>query len=102
MYVGNRYTVQATTRVESDFRCSGCGYEADVIVLGVGSGEGRSPYMLDNEGAKQRARAAAEEAARKNAWTVLAIAPCPKCNERDPKATREYKNKTTSNMIIGV
>lgn len=91
--------VNLTKRVESYFRCLACGAEADALAIGMGTGEGISPYGLDQDAAGQRAHSAADRNALEEAHTALAVAPCPQCGERDRAAVIMFKRKTSIGVV---
>ena len=62
MYVGRKYTATQTKGFDMLFACPRCRFESDVHVIAVGQGAGASPYFLDEEGARERAHAAAARA----------------------------------------
>ncbi len=102
MYVGLRYSASAEALLDQSFSCPSCGYRCKAIARGRGEGEGRSPYMLDNQGAEQRAEEAAWTAALENARVMLTIAPCPKCDKRDTRAVRVYVLKTVVQIVLAL
>jgi hypothetical protein len=102
MYVGLRYSASAEARLGQSFSCPHCGYRCQAIARGSGEGEGASPYMLDNQGAEERAEEAARRAALENARVMLTIAPCPKCNKRDTRAVGVYVLKTVVQIILAL
>ena len=55
MYVGRRHTATIRAKRVMSFRCVHCGHRAKALVVGVGQGQGSSPYFLDESGAKERA-----------------------------------------------
>jgi hypothetical protein len=83
VYVGRKYTASQTKAFERDFRCRRCGFEAPVIVVGVGQGSGNSPYFTDEEGARERAHQGAQRAAERNADLIVDLAPCERCGHRN-------------------
>src|SRR5262245_33970381 len=83
MYVGKKYTATARRGFEMHYRCKTCQYERDAFVVGVGTGQGNSPYFMDNDGAAGRAEEAAATDAQKNAELTLKLCPCPRCGRRD-------------------
>ncbi|MBX3205519.1 MAG: hypothetical protein KF764_10655 [Labilithrix sp.] len=93
MYVGKKHTAVRSAEVERTFTCKGCGYASPVRMVGIGEGTGQSPYFLDGDGARRRADDEAGTRALEDAEVVLAIVPCPKCDQRDPEAARAFKTK---------
>ncbi len=90
MYVGEKHTVTRTARGLQHYRCASCGHAADALVVGVGQGEGASPFFLDREGAQSRAASSAEAAAEENVKLTLGLARCPACGERDAATVRGF------------
>ncbi len=86
MYVGRQHTAPVATVDNDRFVCIHCKYECDALVTGVGEGTGRSPYFLDNAGARDRARDEAVGEARSNMHWALAGATCPQCGKHDGSA----------------
>jgi hypothetical protein len=99
MYVGRQHTVTATAKTVLPFRCVHCGHSARALVVGVGQGAGNSPYFLDEQGAKGRARSKAEEAAHENAELTVRLAECPKCGKTDGSALSSLKGKAAAGAI---
>ena len=88
MYAGRQYQAQVVTSESTRYVCMHCNFECDAMVTGIGDGTGRSPYFLDNAGARQRARDEAAVNARANMGWALRGARCPKCGKRDQGARR--------------
>jgi hypothetical protein len=87
MYVGKKYTATVRKGFELEYRCKHCGFTSDTTVIGVGTGQGNSPYFLDGQGARSRAARSAGSDARKNAELTLKLCPCPKCRSATPQAS---------------
>jgi hypothetical protein len=102
MYVGRRHTVTAQSKQVLPFQCRSCNHQAMALVVGVGQGQGNSPYMLDESGAKQRAADSSRRAADDNARLTLKLAVCPKCHRRDEDALRSLKTKAVATMVAMV
>lgn len=83
MYVGKKYAATRTEHRGLEYHCKHCGHTVDVVVTGVGMGQGQSPFFVDNEGAASRAEERALEDAGKNAELTLKLWPCPRCGKRD-------------------
>jgi hypothetical protein len=99
MYVGRKHTATITTRSILPFRCIFCKKESLAVVIGVGQGQGNSPYFLDESGAKDRAKSSAERAAEENARLTLSMAACPKCGRRDESVARGLKTKAVLGVV---
>jgi hypothetical protein len=99
MYVGRKHTSTVTLKTVLPFRCASCAHEAQALVVGVGQGQGNSPYFLDESGAKERAASSADSAARENATLTLKLAACPKCGARDEAAVRAIKLKAVAGVV---
>jgi len=83
MYFGTRHTATRTFEDKRTYSCKACGFKSDAVVLGVGRGEGKSPYFLDESGASGRAAENAHYAAVANIGLTLRLCPCPRCGARD-------------------
>lgn len=99
MYVGNKYTATRQHTDLRDFVCKACHYQGRAVVVGVGQGAGNSAYFLDNSGARERAGAAADEAAETNAVLTLSLARCPRCGNRDEAAVRFFWLKMAATLV---
>ncbi len=86
MYFGRKHTAHVTLKQTLTFKCVHCMYTTDAEVVATGTGVGNSPFLLDNEGAANRASSDAEENARNKLVDTIRFAHCPKCNLRDNKA----------------
>jgi len=103
LYVGRRYKASVEGTTWKPVQCERCGAQWAYHVRRQSTGEGVSPYMLDNAGAQQRASAAARrnlELALKNARDDI---PCPKCLAYPTDAvTRLRKAKYSWLFILGL
>lgn len=86
VYVGRHHTTSIATVNNDRFVCIHCNYECDALVTGLGEGSGSSPYFLDDDGARGRARDEAVGEARSNMHWALAGASCPQCGKHDRAA----------------
>jgi hypothetical protein len=103
MYVGKRYEASVATSDRERFRCVYCGFECEADVFAHGTGTGLSPYMLDNAGAAQGARDAAQRDATLNAHTALAGAECLKCGKRNRRVVgRLFTISLVIGLVMGV
>ncbi len=69
------------------------------MVLGVGQGAGNSPFLLDEAGARDRARSSAQAAAEKNARLTVTLATCPKCFQNDRAAIAALRMKAIAGAL---
>jgi transcription elongation factor Elf1 len=99
MYVGRRHSATVTTKQILPFTCPSCRHEALAIAVGVGQGDGQSPFMLDEDGAKDRAASRAARSARDNARLTLSLAACPRCKKRDERAVSAVKRKAIAGAL---
>ena len=60
-------------------RCEACGLEYVYLVERTGRGKGRNLFFLDNEGAKQQAKARASEDLEAALDRACEVVPCPGC-----------------------
>jgi len=79
VYFGKKYEAERQDVLELPFECKVCGFKTKALVLGRGRGTANSPFMLDNDGAADRASADAHFAMTDNAWMTLGMARCPRC-----------------------
>ena len=102
MYVGRRYEASVVTSEATRFSCMHCNYECDAMVTGIGEGQGRSAYFLDNDGARDRAQHDAAGDARANMHFALRGATCPSCKKHDAGARRYvYLTSALRGLVIG-
>lgn len=83
MYVGRRHTATLEATMLQPFTCVHCAFESLARVRTKGEGEGTSPFMLREQGAKDAASAEAETQARENAAELAKMGTCPACERRD-------------------
>jgi len=102
MYAGRNYQAQVVMSESTRYQCMHCGFECDAMVTGIGEGSGRSPYFLDNDGARDRARMDASAGASNNMHYALRSAVCPKCGKHDAGARREvYVLSALRGLLFG-
>lgn len=92
MYFGNRHTAVLEATVFRPFTCPHCSYETIAKIRTKGEGQGVSPYMLREEGAKEAASTEARQKAEENAGLLLSLAICPRCDKRDEAALSSVKS----------
>jgi hypothetical protein len=78
-YFGRRYTTKLTGSIRQRASCEKCGSAYTYLVTRQGLGQGTSPYMLDNAGAAERAREAAQRRLNDKLQKAIDPVPCPKC-----------------------
>jgi hypothetical protein len=86
VYFGRKHTAHVTLKQTLTFKCVHCMYTTDAEVVATGTGVGNSPFLLDNEGAANRASSDAEEDARNKLLDTIRFAHCPKCSLRNERA----------------
>ncbi|MHB8877693.1 MAG: hypothetical protein ACYC8T_28715 [Myxococcaceae bacterium] len=102
MYVGNRYTVSVSGSRWKPVHCSHCRAEWAYKVSRQATGEGRSPYFLDNDGAQQRARSSATQNLERLLASAADDIACPKCgNYQDDMVQRLRSKQHTGLMVLG-
>jgi hypothetical protein len=107
IYFGKVFT---STVVGSRFvntTCEKCGAPYGYELTRVGVGRGRSPYMIDQEGAQRRAAAAAQRVLARRLEAELDPVPCPACNWVSVGAVEQYRGRlyrgaTALAVAIGV
>lgn len=90
LYFGKRYSLEAAAGVVLPFWCQHCGHRASCDVTGVGEGRGHSVYLLDDEGAAERAVERASDNALADAQYKLGLASCPGCGRRNRVAVASH------------
>src|SRR4051812_31928236 len=93
MYVGRRHSAKVTLREVLDFTCAKCTHKTQALVTASGTGQGNSPFFLDDSGAQERAMSSADEDAREKLAETLRLATCPKCHARNEAAVRTLQIK---------
>jgi len=103
LYVQRRYTATAQGATWKPVQCERCSAQWAYRVTRKVTGQGVSPYMLDNSGAQQRASAAAQrtlDLALKNASDDV---PCPRClSYQADAAARLRKAKYQWMLVVGL
>lgn len=99
-YFGSRHTATAEEKHDALFRCASCGIERHARARGTGVGTARSPYFLDEAGARGRAEEDAYSSAVEAAELALQIVPCPVCGKRNPVPAKAYLRTSWSTGIL--
>ncbi len=79
VYVGRRYTARVTGRAWKTVSCAFCKLDWAYEMTRTAEGTGRSPYYLDNEGARERASREAQGTLDRRLRTGVDVVWCPKC-----------------------
>jgi hypothetical protein len=93
IYVGNRYEAAFRGYRWKSIRCRHCQLEWAYKMVCTADGEGRSPYFLDNDGAKQRAQ---QDALKNLDWVLdngTWDVPCPQCGFYQPEMIDRLRKK---------
>lgn len=77
--VTRRYSARVSGTAWKPLRCERCQTQFAYQVTREFTGQGVSPYMLDNAGAQERARAAAHKGLEHSLANARDDVPCPKC-----------------------
>ena len=85
LYVGRTHSAHLQRRLGVVRRCPRCGDTPFAVVQARGAGEGHSPYMTDEAGAKRRAAEHAYADLLLDAITARGLVPCPSCGALDPR-----------------
>lgn len=80
-YFGNVWTAEAHAQAERAVTCESCGCRFGYRVEITATGEARSPYFLDEEGAQQRAQERADEQLTRVFDSYVVPMPCPGCGD---------------------
>lgn len=81
-------------------RCERCQTQFAYQVTREFTGEGVSPYMLDNAGAQERARAAAHKGLEHSLANAKDDVPCPRCLSYNADAALRLKKAKFSWLFI--
>lgn len=90
-YVGRRYSAQVEGAAWKSVRCEKCHQQWAYQVVRQYTGQGVSPYMLDNAGAQDRARSSAHSGLQKALDAAKEDVPCPKCLAYQADMTQRLK-----------
>jgi hypothetical protein len=101
--VTRRYSAKVSGSAWKPLRCERCQTQFAYQVTREFTGEGVSPYMLDNAGAQERARAAAHKGLEHSLANAKDDVPCPKCLSYNGDAvTRLKKAKFGWMFVLGL
>jgi len=98
LYFGRRYTAKLSGSALKAVQCVNCGCSYAYIQQASATGEGSSPYMLDNAGAQARASRAAQANLRK-ALLGYEASPCPQCGWLQPVMVALMRKRRYTWMI---
>jgi hypothetical protein len=103
VYVQRRYRASAAAAEAARFHCMHCDYACDAFVSGVGHGSGVSPFLLDDDGARERANDEAMGNLRFNMDVALRCATCPRCGKHDASSRRDvYITSLVPALAVGL
>jgi hypothetical protein len=103
MVVTRRYSVSVEGAAWKPVRCERCQTQWAYQVKRQFTGQGVSPYMLDNDGAQQRARTAAHKGLEHALQNAREDIPCPRClNYQADMALRLKKAKYGWLLALGI
>lgn len=91
MVVTRRYSAQVSGSAWKPVRCGRCQTQFAYQVTREFTGQGVSPYMLDNAGAQERARTSAHRGLEHALANARDDVPCPSCLDYDADATLRLK-----------
>ena len=100
MYVGNRYTVSVSGSRWKAVRCTHCRSEWAYKVSRQATGEGRSPYFLDNDGAKARARSSAVESLERALASAVDNIACPRCGYYQEDMVQRLRSSQHTGLAV--
>lgn len=93
LYVGRNYTATLSGSTVKDVTCAKCGDRYLYRMVRQATGEGTSPYMLDNAGAQRRAEEKARAALEHALHTHCEVVPCPNCSHLQPDMVRKVRGQ---------
>jgi hypothetical protein len=88
---GMRYTAKHTASTVKFVHCALCGKDFVYLMQRSATGSGSSPLFLDNQGAKQRAAAAATNSLRSHLQTDFDAVPCVHCKQFQPEMAKRMR-----------
>jgi hypothetical protein len=100
MVVTRRYTARVSGSTWKPQRCERCQAQFAYQVTREFTGQGVSPYMLDNQGAAERARSSAHKGLQHALDNAREDVPCPKCLTYNADATLRLKKAKYSWMFV--
>lgn len=83
--IGTNYTATMSGRLPKLVKCTLCGIGYVYLLERTASGASMSFMFLDEEGARARAAAQAEEVLRKRLEREIDVVPCPACGHVQPE-----------------
>ncbi len=98
--VTRRYSARVSGSAWKPMRCERCQTQFAYQVTREFTGEGVSPYMLDNAGAQERARAAAHKGLAHSLANAKDDVPCPRCLSYNADAALRLKKAKFSWMFV--
>jgi hypothetical protein len=93
IYFGRRYTCTVNGSVWKNTQCEGCQCQYVYLMSRTGTGSGRSPYYMDNEGAQRRAQDAAVKNLQRRLDRDLDPVACPDCGLYQPAMVRLLRRR---------
>ena len=100
MYVGNRYTVSVSGSRWKAVHCTHCRTDWAYKVSRQATGEGRSPYFLDNDGAQARARQSAVESLERKLSSAADNIACPKCGYYQEDMVQRLRSSQHTGLAV--
>lgn len=102
-YVGRRYSARVEGATWKPVRCDRCQAQWAYQVKREYTGQGVSPYMLDNAGAASRAQSSANQGLERALEQAKDDVPCPRCLAyQNDMATRLKKSKFAWMFALGM
>jgi len=99
-YVGRRYTTRLTGSIRKSVSCEKCSSAYSYLATRQAVGQGTSPYMLDNAGAANRARDAAQRRLQDRLRDAVNIVPCPRCGWVQASMATEARRRRLRWMLF--
>lgn len=100
MVVTRRFTATVSGSTWKPQRCDRCQTQFAYQMTRESTGQGVSPYMLDDHGAQQRASAAAQRSLEHALTNAKDDVPCPRCLSYSADATLRLKKAKFGWMFV--
>jgi hypothetical protein len=92
-YIGRTYTITVSGAVSTRARCGHCSTAFEYNIRRNGMGNGHSPFLLNNSGAKRTAERRARMALERALAEAVEPVHCPTCGMYQPEMVRELERR---------
>jgi hypothetical protein len=92
-YIGRTYTITVSGSISRREQCGYCSTTFEYNILRNGMGNGHSPFLLNNSGAKRTAERRARTALDRALAMAVEPVHCPTCGMYQPEMVEELKRR---------